>query len=154
MTDLKELKKQVNEQIRMRLKEAREAAGYPSAMSAAKENNWCTSTYSAHENGSAMIRPYWLPYYAAAFGVNKEWLRTGVADDSVINLINVKHPARNRMYRKPITEVSLKTENQISTVMVSKSHMRMVVNATVPVEVGSKIASMIFGVVSVDNEPA
>ncbi len=34
-----------------RLRHAREKAGFPSAMAAAKRFNWPTSTYAAHENG-------------------------------------------------------------------------------------------------------
>lgn len=67
-----------------RLKQARIAAGFTSAMGAAKYFQWKPSTYASHENGSAAIRPFWAELYGQAFRVPPRWILSGEDDPSVM----------------------------------------------------------------------
>lgn len=60
-----------------RLRHAREAAGFDTAVAAAEHFGWKISTYAGHENGSRSPRDPTLANYARAFGVSAEWLRYG-----------------------------------------------------------------------------
>lgn len=53
-----------------RLREARIAAGYRSALEAATHFEWTYTTYQGHENGSRGIRPAMARKYARAFGIS------------------------------------------------------------------------------------
>lgn len=59
-----------------RLREARHAAGYESAMSAAKKFGWSPSTYAAHENGQNGFNIKAAAKYAKAFKTTAAWLLT------------------------------------------------------------------------------
>lgn len=65
-----------------RLKQARIAAGFTSAMGAAKYFQWKPSTYASHENGSAKIRPFWAELYGTAFRVPPRWIMSGQDEDA------------------------------------------------------------------------
>lgn len=59
-----------------RLRKVRIAAGYDSAMKAAKRFGWATSTYAAHENGQNKFDDVWAKVYAKAFKTSAAWLLT------------------------------------------------------------------------------
>jgi phage repressor protein C with HTH and peptisase S24 domain len=59
-----------------RLREARIAAGFRSARSAALKFGWNPSTYAAHENGQNGYDPGTAERYARAFKVRSAWLLT------------------------------------------------------------------------------
>lgn len=73
-----------NETAGERLRQARLAAGFTSAMGAAKYFNWKPSTYASHENGSAAIRPFWAELYGTAFRVPPRWILSGLDEDGVM----------------------------------------------------------------------
>lgn len=60
-----------------RLKDARVAAGFGSARSAAQKFGWGTSTYAAHENGQNGLPSRSAATYAKAFKTTAAWLLTG-----------------------------------------------------------------------------
>lgn len=61
-----------------RLKQARLAAGFDSARSAALHHRWTESTYASHENGQATEVPKRAAVkYAKAFKVSAGWILTG-----------------------------------------------------------------------------
>lgn len=57
-----------------RLRQAREAAGFPTAAAAAEAFGWKRFTYTANENGNASFSYRRAKEYAVAFGVMVEWL--------------------------------------------------------------------------------
>lgn len=61
----------------IRLKQAREAAGFENATEAAKRFRWTVPTYLAHENGSRGIRSEAAQIYGARFRVAPEWILFG-----------------------------------------------------------------------------
>lgn len=63
-----------------RLRDARIAAGFQSASSAAKSHGWSVSTYIAHENGQNDYSPEKAEVYAKAFKTSAEWLLFGKED--------------------------------------------------------------------------
>lgn len=82
----------------IRLREARQAAGFESASDAAREFGWQTSTYIHHENGTRAFPVEVAKRYARAFRVNAAWLlglegsgRRGAAvvDFSTDNIVEV-----------------------------------------------------------------
>lgn len=64
----------------IRLRHAREAAGYATAGDAAKAFGWPYPTYAAHENGSRGLKPDLIRRYAKAFRVSAHWLLDGAGD--------------------------------------------------------------------------
>lgn len=60
-----------------RLKDARQARGYPTASSAAEAYGWNRNTYASNENGNAPFSYRKAKKYADAFGVRAEWLYDG-----------------------------------------------------------------------------
>jgi transcriptional regulator with XRE-family HTH domain len=60
-----------------RLKAARIAAGFKAAADAAECNNWASSTYYGHENGSRGLTADAAQLYATAFGCSPGWLMFG-----------------------------------------------------------------------------
>jgi phage repressor protein C with HTH and peptisase S24 domain len=60
-----------------RLKQAREARGYPSPTEAAQAFGWPDVTYRAHENGGRGIKPAVAERYAKAFRVKASWILLG-----------------------------------------------------------------------------
>lgn len=69
--------------INERLREARRAAGFMSARSAALHFGWKPSTYAAHENGQNALTAGQARMYSNDFGCSITWLVTGV--DNFIN---------------------------------------------------------------------
>ena len=63
--------------VAMRLRQAREAAGFGSAQEAASRFGWTYATYAGHENGHRGIRLEALQKYARAFKVDMGWLLSG-----------------------------------------------------------------------------
>lgn len=61
----------------MRLRAAREAAGFRTAKDAADRFGWKYPTYSGHENGNRGMRADALRVYARAFKVEVVWLMEG-----------------------------------------------------------------------------
>ncbi len=61
----------------IRLQQARERAGFDSALAATKRFNWKYETYAQHENGTRGITRA-AAKYATAFRVTREWLLFGV----------------------------------------------------------------------------
>lgn len=61
-----------------RLRKARIAAGYETAVLAAEAHGWNKNTYSSNENGNAPFSYKKAKDYAAAYGVRVEWLADGV----------------------------------------------------------------------------
>lgn len=72
-----------------RLKQAREAAGYPSARAAATQKGWKISTYSAHENGQNEFGPDEARRYSKAFKVTAGYLLTGDGSPNIREHIRV-----------------------------------------------------------------
>lgn len=66
-----------------RLRLAREAAGFESAVRAAERFGWKYPTYAGHENGSRGLRADALRSYAKAFKVDPAWLLTGIGTPPV-----------------------------------------------------------------------
>ena|ERR1700752_2211915 len=60
-----------------RLKDARLAAGYSTAASAAEAFGWIRATYYAHENGNKIYTHTAAKKYGQAFRVNPAWLLFG-----------------------------------------------------------------------------
>lgn len=60
-----------------RLRQAREAAGFPSAAAAARAIGAKEITYTSHENGQRGLRPGPAARYARKFKVSAAWLLTG-----------------------------------------------------------------------------
>lgn len=63
-----------------RLRDARIAAGLPSARQAATKHGFGISTYTAHENGQNDYSPEMAAIYAKAFDVRAEWLLFGTQE--------------------------------------------------------------------------
>lgn len=61
----------------VRLRQAREARGFPDAKAAAKFFGWIYDTYAQHENGNRGIRRDVAERYGKAYGVSPAWLLTG-----------------------------------------------------------------------------
>lgn len=59
-----------------RLREARNAAGFPSAAAAAAARGWTPSTFTSHENGTRGFGVDEAVKYGRAFRVNPGWLLT------------------------------------------------------------------------------
>lgn len=61
-----------------RLRQARIAAGYRSALHASRKFGWKSSTYASHENGQTPNIPKAaVQRYGKAFKVSWEWIKTG-----------------------------------------------------------------------------
>lgn len=73
-------------EIKDRLKWARETAGFPRAVEAARAFGWTASTYLGNENGDRKPGRDRAEQYAKAFNVDLGWLLTGTGSP------NVKHP--------------------------------------------------------------
>lgn len=58
-------------------------------MKAAKDHNWPTSTYAAHENGQNGFPPETAEVYAHAFKVSAGWLLTGEGSSERHNSVRV-----------------------------------------------------------------
>lgn len=65
-----------------RLRDARIAAGFGSARSAALSFGWGISTYTAHENGQNEFDADRAREYAKAFKTKPEWLLLGTTTDA------------------------------------------------------------------------
>lgn len=63
-----------------RLRQARSAKGYDTAVGAARAFGWIESTYSGHENGTRGMRRETIIRYCTAFNVDETWLSLGVGD--------------------------------------------------------------------------
>lgn len=61
----------------IRLRQAREARGFPDAKAAAKFFGFVYDTYAQHENGNRGIRRAVAERYGKAYGVSPAWLLTG-----------------------------------------------------------------------------
>lgn len=72
-----------------RLKNAREAAKFTSARSAALRYGWNPSTYASHENGQTPVPPDAAKAYARAFKSSQAWILTGEGSSAAQNIINV-----------------------------------------------------------------
>lgn len=72
-----------------RLREAREAAKFPSARSAALKYNWKVSTYSAHENGQNQYGEAEAKEYGRRFKVPAGFLLTGDEESSASRITEV-----------------------------------------------------------------
>lgn len=68
------------DQVAVRLRIARESAGFSSAADAANRFGWVYSTYAGHENGSRGILAPRIREYAAAFRASSAWLLDGDGD--------------------------------------------------------------------------
>lgn len=74
------MKEEKNKEIGNRLKAARKAAGFSSAIDAAAAQRISYPTYVAHENGTRGISGKMLALYAKRFGVTTDWLLSGRKD--------------------------------------------------------------------------
>lgn len=74
------MKEEKNKEIGNRLKAARKAAGFSSAIDAAAAQRISYPTYVAHENGTRGISGKMLELYAKRFGVTTDWLLSGRKD--------------------------------------------------------------------------
>lgn len=64
----------------IRLRQAREARGFPDAKAAAKFFGFNYNSYAQHENGNRGIRRDTAERYRKAYGVSAGWLLTGDGD--------------------------------------------------------------------------
>ena len=64
--------------VALRLKWARETAGHETASAAALAFGWAPSRYLAHESGERPIPAKQTAVYAAAFGIDGQWLQSGI----------------------------------------------------------------------------
>ena len=74
------MEEEKNKEIGNRLKAARKAAGFSSAIDAAAAQRISYPTYVAHENGTRGISGKMLELYAKRFGVTTDWLLSGRKD--------------------------------------------------------------------------
>ena len=74
------MEEEKNKEIGNRLKAARKAAGFLSAIDAAAAQKISYPTYVAHENGTRGISGKMLELYAKRFGVTTDWLLSGRKD--------------------------------------------------------------------------
>ena len=79
----------MNQDMNVRLKSARMAAGYAKASQAVEKFKWNISTYRAHENGQNQYDAKTASIYAEAFRTSAAWLLTGEANAS-LNENNIK----------------------------------------------------------------
>ncbi|MCK4870979.1 MAG: helix-turn-helix transcriptional regulator [Gammaproteobacteria bacterium] len=70
-------RKNLDQAISSRLKQARETAGYNSARQFSEKNNLPKTTYWQHENGKRSISASYVYEYARALGVTLNWLIAG-----------------------------------------------------------------------------
>lgn len=68
-------------QVALRLRTAREKAGFENATEAAKRFDWRPPTYLAHENGSRGVNVETAKEYARAFRVSADWLLFGTESE-------------------------------------------------------------------------
>lgn len=62
-----------------RLRQARERAGFESALAASRRFGWTHSTYASHENGQTSVPVKAAEKYARAFKTSAAWILTGEA---------------------------------------------------------------------------
>lgn len=67
-----------------RLRQARIDRGHETAAAAADAFGWSRNTYASNENGNAPFSYRRAKDYAAAFGVNAEWLYDGAGEAQVV----------------------------------------------------------------------
>ena len=80
-------------EMNIRLREARQAAGFISATNAIEYCKWKGSTYRAHENGQNNYNAEYAARYGKAYGVSASWLLLGEASEaqSVVKKSSVKN---------------------------------------------------------------
>lgn len=72
-------------EVHLRLKTSRVAAGYPTATGFCNQNNIPLSTYTMHETGKRKISAETAEKYAKLLQIDPSWLITGVGRPYVIN---------------------------------------------------------------------
>lgn len=77
-----------------RLKEARLAAGFETAASAAKHFGWNPSTYAGHENGFRGYKLRDAEKYADAFSTTADWLLLGTRPRRALEPESTRDPRR------------------------------------------------------------
>ncbi len=94
-------------EVRDRLRQARIAAGFPSASAAARALGVPVPSYSHHENGTRNIDQASAKAYAIAFGVRMSWLLLG---EEPMTLGVSADPARHPANASPPVPVRYPTE--------------------------------------------
>lgn len=81
MKDCETLRVMTDDTPGIRLRKAREHAGFRSARAAANKFHWTASTYASHENGQTPEIPHVAARkYARSFKVSSAWLLSGEGD--------------------------------------------------------------------------
>jgi transcriptional regulator with XRE-family HTH domain len=78
------MKNKLTEEMGLRLRSARRAAGYKSARAFAIQHGISQSTYSQHETGKRSLVSKALLRYCQLFRISPAWLLTGKAEHSII----------------------------------------------------------------------
>ena len=84
----------MEDQTATRLKEARKAAGFRSARSAAESLGVKYSTYAGHENARRGLNDAMAVKYATQFGVSLDWLLMGEGNGPAQPLEDAAHLLR------------------------------------------------------------
>lgn len=79
----------------VRLRQAREAAGFDTAADAIERFGWKQSTYLAHENGQNGIRPGPARDYGKAYKVSSAWILTGEGRGPTLEAQVIEAPPTN-----------------------------------------------------------
>ncbi len=123
----------VDIEIGLRLKIARKAVGYKTALNFANKMNIPKSTYSQHENGKRSLTAEQITHYADKLDIEASWLLTGLG-----------HPCpsgKNKIQRKEEIEreiIVLQASNDLPT--IKNPHIEINDNsAVVNMELFSKI---------------
>jgi len=91
-----------------RLKQARIAAKFVSARSAALHFGWNTSTYASHENGQTEVPTEAAFKYGKAFNISPIWILHGVGQKESIDAMLKDQPAEVWEHARDLVQTILK----------------------------------------------
>lgn len=117
----------VDKEVGLRLKIARKAAGYKTALNFANEMNIPKSTYSQHENGKRSLTAEQITYYADKLDIEASWLLTGLG-----------HPCplgKNKVQRKDEIEREI-------TLLQESNHLPPIKNPQIEINDNSAVINM------------
>jgi transcriptional regulator with XRE-family HTH domain len=135
----------VDSEVGLRLKIARKAAGYKTALNFAHKMKIPKSTYSQHENGKRSLTAEQITHYADRLDIEASWLLTGSG-----------HPCplgKNKIQRKEIIEAEIgKLQKANHLPPIKNPHIEMNDNsAVVNMELFSKIITSAIKALTSEN---
>lgn len=119
----------IDKEIGLRLKVARKAAGYKTALAFAKKMNIPKTTYSQHENGKRSLTAEQIMFYSHILSLEPSWLLTGLG-----------HPcptSQDKINRKAYIEKSIIELQQANELPILK-------NIQISAEDNSAVVNMIL----------